>query len=177
VPNGNPTQAAKEPSPNGDFVWHAHAYTNDYIRFADTKAGAVIAWCSGLIAALFAAKVHHHFMHASNSTVLGLLALVAFAALSAGLLAAFGAIHPRLWSSTEQVGFIFWERVRRHRDAAAFWEELKKHQAAACLTEETAGHLYDLAGICKSKYRWVAWSMWLALAGSVAGALVVLFTA
>jgi len=44
-----------------EFAWKVHAYTNDYIRFADAKAGVVITWCASLVALLFAAKAHHNW--------------------------------------------------------------------------------------------------------------------
>jgi hypothetical protein len=49
---------------HGEFIWKVHPYTNDYIRFADTKAAAVIAWCVSLISLLFASKAHHRFIQA-----------------------------------------------------------------------------------------------------------------
>jgi hypothetical protein len=66
-----------------DFIWKVHSYTNEYIRFADAKAGAVIAWCSALTAALFAAKAHYKF-RGSSIDFFGFLALVAFLSLAGG---------------------------------------------------------------------------------------------
>jgi hypothetical protein len=47
-----------------EFAWHVHTYTNEYVRFADTKAAAVLAISAGLIGGLFAAKAHRFIMDA-----------------------------------------------------------------------------------------------------------------
>ena len=35
-----------------EFFWKVHSYTNEYIRFADTKAELVIGWTLALVGAL-----------------------------------------------------------------------------------------------------------------------------
>ncbi|MCY2926387.1 MAG: hypothetical protein NT031_13295 [Planctomycetota bacterium] len=45
-----------------EFAWNTHRYLNEYIRFADAKAGVVIAVCSALVASLYAGKVYSFLM-------------------------------------------------------------------------------------------------------------------
>jgi hypothetical protein len=169
------------------FVWHTHAYTNEGIRFADTKAAAVIAWCSGLIAMLFAAKVHRRFMDyplaLSNilwaETVLGAVSLLAFLLLAAAVLCAFIAIVPRLWSREGAAGhipgYIYWEVIRPHGSPEAYKEEVLA-QDPETLLGHALEHLYVLAGIAQKKYYWVSWSLWVAAMGSLVAGLASLFT-
>jgi hypothetical protein len=91
--------------PIPEFVWKVHSYTNDYIRFADAKAGAMITWCAGLIALLFTIKAQNRFMDTGptftgidfEATALGFLAVSAFILLAFSVLFGFLTVLPRLW--------------------------------------------------------------------------------
>jgi hypothetical protein len=41
-----------------EFAWKTHEYLHEYIRFADTKAAFVVAWCSALIGMLYVGQLH-----------------------------------------------------------------------------------------------------------------------
>jgi hypothetical protein len=169
------------------FVWHTHSYTNEGIRFADTKAAAVVAWCSGLIAVLFAAKAHRRFMDVSptltnimwGETILGATSLLAFLLLAAAVLCAFLAIVPRLWSREGAAGhipgYIYWEVVRPHPSPAAYKTEVLT-QNQETLLGHVVEHIYVLAGIAKKKYYWVSRSLWVAAIGSLFAGVVSLFS-
>jgi hypothetical protein len=103
--------AQHEPAPPGaEFVWKVHGYTNDYIRFADAKAGAVITWCAGLIALLFSIKAQTKFMSPQitftgidwKATALGAAAIAAFLFLGLSVTVGFLTILPRLWAGDAQ---------------------------------------------------------------------------
>src|SRR5437763_11946832 len=55
-----PAAPAGPPAPSLEFLWKVHSYTNDYIRFADTKAGIALALVAGLLATLFGSKAHYY---------------------------------------------------------------------------------------------------------------------
>lgn len=171
----------------GEFIWKVHAYTNEYIRFADTKAAAVIAWSGGLIGVLISAKAHHHFMKSPFAwgradpgvTALAVASVLAFALLAAAVWCAFWCVKPRLWSKDgtlrHAADLIYWEEVRVHVTNDAYWTALY-HQSPEALAGSTARHVYALAGIVKTKYWWVDWSIWAAFFGSVIAAGVTLFS-
>src|SRR4051794_35473694 len=95
-----PALAAPPPAVQGppglsfplDFIWKTHDYTNNYIRFADTKAGLIVVIISGLLAGLLNAKAYlwmspERFNPSGalfKETVLGGLALATFLALVVG---------------------------------------------------------------------------------------------
>jgi hypothetical protein len=188
-PPAAPAAAAQPPAPATEFAWKVHAYTNEYIRFADTKAGAVIAWCGGLMGVLFAANAHHHFMKAGWAgtwaatdcwvTSLAAASVLAFILLTLGAVAAFWCVKPRLWSTersrTHDRGFIYWEAVRAYGDASAFTEALGLQDTIA-LTQRTSEHVFVLGGIAKTKFLWVDRAIWLAFGGSLFAAIVALFS-
>lgn len=174
-----------QPSPATEFIWKVHGYTNEHIRFADTKAGAVITASGGILGVLLAAKVHHHFMDATFSvpfdgkqTFLALASLGAFVLLGAALGFAFWAVKPRLWSKKgsriHPKGVLYWENVTRH----TVEEYVKEVQALSegDLVRIPSEHVHVLAGIASEKYFWVNLSVMLGAAGGTLAALVVLFS-
>lgn len=171
--------------PQVEFVWKVHPYTNEYIRFADTKGAAVIAWSAALIGMLFSLKAHQRFMQGMvfsgidwGATALGAASVLAFLLLAAAVVAAFGCVKPRLWSTdgskSHEKGYIYWEQIRAHNNAAAFKAGLAQ-QTAEQLTAHCADHVYVLAGIAKRKYWWVHWSVRLTIFGSFFAGVVALF--
>jgi hypothetical protein len=147
---------------------------NEYIRFADTKAGVVIVLASGLVAGLYAAKLHVPIMSASPFALgwLGVLSALGFLFLTSGILLAVWAIRPRL-TNDQRRGFVFWESIRGFRSASEYWQALRA-EGEERLGEHLAGHLYMLSSVCRRKYFWVALSIWVSLGGAVAGTAALL---
>ena len=157
-----------------EFTWKTHDYVNAYIRFADTKAGVVIVFCSGLMAALYAAKVHIAILNTAPGVwgsiqVIGCFAWVVlvFAAVCAALV-----VLPRLTSQQPQ-GFIFWQSILAFKSADGFCQAYGARREAQ-LAEHLARHLYDLASVADRKYFWVGLSVWSALGGSILAATAIL---
>lgn len=91
-----------------EFLWKVHGYTNDYIRFADTKAGLIAGTVLAVIGAIVAA---HPFDSISETPIGQQHYRVWFAAAAVGILvtsfvSAILAIRPRLKSDIPK-GFIF----------------------------------------------------------------------
>jgi hypothetical protein len=164
-----------------DFLWKVHEFTHQHIRFADTKAALVIMGASGLLSALFGARLHLRFLSAawlSAAVALEREAAVGAAALGAFLLLA-GAVVLAVWSILPRVrhdqapGFLFWENIRSHGDAYQFDQSLSQ-QSSTDLMRHLQDNLFLLAGVCQAKYACVNWSMRLALLGGMAAGLILL---
>lgn len=164
-----------------DFAWKVHSYISDYIRFADTKAGAIIAWCGGLIGILLASQTHHFFTETSFTlspdwkvTCLALVSFLAFALLGTGIVSAFMCIKPRLWSQEEikehPKGYVYWEDVKAHGSADTFKKELGSVGEGA-FADMCAEHTFVFSVIASKKYWWVNLSLWMAFAGSIAAGI------
>jgi hypothetical protein len=162
------------PTETSDFLWEVHRYTNEYIRFADTKAGFIAGVSAALVGSLVASSLFDSCFRMSFNQwskmqwtgVLGMLLLSVSLALS------IAAIRPRLWNPTS-VGFIFWGSIAGHGSARRFTHAVHR------LTEQEkntaiSDHLFVLAGIAKRKYAYVDYALYAGVAG---GALtcVVLF--
>jgi hypothetical protein len=103
------------------FLWKVHQYTNEYIRFADTKAAFIAAVSTALIGSLVSSSIFDSCFRRTLclwtklqwAGIAGLMLVVTALALSVA------AIRPRLWNRTS-VGYIFWESVAGHRTAQEF---------------------------------------------------------
>ena len=127
------------------FLWDVHKYTNDYIRFADTKAAFTAGVSTALIGAMVSSSVFDSSFRVTPgqwTTVLwiaffGLLLLVTSLGLS------IAAIRPRLWNN-KSVGYIFWGSISGHGTAREFTHavhSLSDRQRSEAVSE----HLYVLA--------------------------------
>jgi hypothetical protein len=154
-----------------DFLWKVHSYTNEYIRFADTKAAFCVGVASALIAGLFASKSQDLFMNAilrrggATWSALACLSLAAFVFLGASIAASVVAVVPRLRAGSGE-GFIFWESISDFGGAAEF-AAAYRIQTEAKLNECLSDHLYILASVCRKKYFWVNAAMGTAVVGGV----------
>lgn len=179
----------------GEFAWKVHAYTNEYIRFADGKAGASVAWASALLAGLYAVRAHHHFLAwptvsniAWERTAIAGLSLAAFLFLGLATIAGLLTLWPRMWTGTEDedTGWIgaMWNRLSSlfkkkspPPPGLIFWESVRTFEndvvyAAAVrsassgdLDEAVAKHVFHLARVSKAKYFWVTRSVWMVSVG------------
>ena len=170
-------QAAGEVTskPQLDFLWSTHRYLNDYIRFADTKAGFTIAISSSITTALFHSKVQDSFLLVAPKQwgIVAFAAVFAFLALIVSI--SFGAwtIRPRL-STRQSKGFIYWGSIARYGAPEAFWDALKRRPEGE-MAEYLAHHVFDLSEVCKMKYASVRSAMLWAAVGATLSILVMLF--
>jgi hypothetical protein len=175
-----------------DFLWKVHSYTNDYIRFADQKAGLLLAVQSGLVAALYSAKLHlacsvsklNYDQATAKDTLLGFVALLAFAGLLVGIACALFAIVPRLWVQFRPSlvarlrnklvgdlpkGPIFWKQVLLTGSS----EEYVQYVEGLSPTErvrQVGHHIHALAGVANAKFDWIN----LSVAAGALGAFLAL---
>ena len=160
---------------NLEYLWKVHDYVNNYIRFADAKAGAILAFSVAMIGALFSAKMHAGFTATSpgNWGLPEMLSVVAFGSLAISVFVAAGAIKPRLLNTKQDPGFVFWENILAHKEPQVFWDAYAP-QGQPDLEKNLAYHLFDLCRVCRSKYLWVAISLWAGLVGGFLGAMLIL---
>jgi hypothetical protein len=163
--------AVRDPDKNADatdkFLWDVHKYTNDYIRFADTKAAFVAAASTALIGTLVGSNVLDSCfrINACAWSVTQWVGFIGLLCLSASLFLSVYAIWPRLWNSTS-VGYIFWESVAGHGTAEAFSRKVAELPATE-RTKATSDHLFALATVAKRKYEFVKLAIYAGMPGGV----------
>ncbi len=175
-----------------EFAWKVHGYTNEYIRFADSKAGVALAIAAGLVASLFGAKAHT-YLHYSRlwfvcggfeweATLVAVFSLVAFGGLITAAVLLVWAIEPRLWKKTPADGeaektvnpplvagrdLIYWESVREHGTGDGYDQAVRQTDPDTQLRQVTE-HVFVLGDIAKKKYARIKWSIWAGVVGTVA---------
>jgi hypothetical protein len=157
------------------FLWDVHRYTNEYIRFADTKAAFIATACTALIGSLVASSMFESCCRSSfnGMTDIQWFAALALVLLSFAVLIAVWSIRPRLPGRNPSGGFIFWESVTAHSSAASFTKAFAR-LSEADRTKALAEHVFVLASIAKRKYTLVGWAVWLGLPGGLIAPVVVL---
>ena len=151
-----------------EFVWNVHSYTNEYIRFADTKAAFTAGAATALIGGVVASSIFDSSLRVPlyQWSLLQWLALVGLLFLSISLWLCIAAIRPRLWNDTP-VGFIFWNSIVAHGTAKQFTRavhDLTERERSDAATD----HLFILASIAKRKFECVDRAIY---AGVIGGAL------
>jgi hypothetical protein len=159
---------------NREFLWKTHGYINEYIRFADTKAGFCVGIASALIGALFGSKCQEMFIRIAPSqwTPLSWMSIAAFFLLTTSITAAVMAVRPRLWTHSPQ-GIIFWKAVGQFGSPEAFAAGFEAKTSEA-LNTTIAHHIYSLATVCDRKYTWLNMAIISATAGGASSVLVLL---
>jgi hypothetical protein len=182
-----------------DYLWKAHDYTNNDIRFADTKAVMSIGFCSALISGLFAARLQRFILCGPSFTNIGLYetlmgvgTTLALLMLSGAVLSSVWAFIPRLWDkrlptqwmrlkhvfwrtpSTTR-GLMYWEHIRAHQSPHEFWTTVASLSESE-LAEKVAEHLFVLSCVCTDKYMNLTRSVLLAVPGGVLAAILLVFT-
>ena len=159
-----------------DYLWNAHTYVNEYIRFADTKAGVVIIFVSSLVGAFYASDIQRPFMESTppNWPTSGWVGFSVFVLLLCAITCAVLSIFPRL-SRKKESGLIFWNSIVDHGDAVTFWSRVSK-QSEKDLGQHLAFHLFQISTICKKKYWWVSFSIILSILGGILGVIALLWT-
>jgi hypothetical protein len=153
-----------------DFLWKVHGYTNDYIRFADSKAAFVVAIVGGLISICLSSHLYDHLRQSSfrDWPVRSWIGIIALAFLLCSFSSALLAIRPRL-QTNEKKGMIFWVSVTRHKNDLVYAASANQLTSEE-LETNVSRHIYALAAICTRKYYWVNLSMIVGtLGGLMAG--------
>ena len=164
--NSVENQLASDPEVR-EFLWNVHKYTNEYIRFADTKAGFTAGAVTALIGGLVASSILDSCLRMSvcRWSILQWLCVLGVLLLSISLALCIGAIRPRLWNNTP-AGYIFWGSIVGHGSAHQFTDKVHN------LTETdrsrmVSEHLFTLASIAKRKYEYVDLAIIVGVAGGV----------
>jgi hypothetical protein len=159
-----------------DFAWKTHDYIHNYIRFADTKATFVVAWCSALLGTLYVARLHESVVHArftsSDVSWPTTLAALALPLLAASFLTAAWSIIPRL-PTNQRAGLVFWESIFVHADGDLYANVLSR-ESRGQLARHLCVQIYMVAGVARRKYLYVTVSMWFGFFGTILGVLAVL---
>lgn len=168
------TEQPADDKQHSDFLWNVQKYTSDYVRFADTKAAAVLVFCSSLIGVMYTSKHPARLLTVplASWSAGDWLLVGALLSLMAALVCVACTIVPRL-QSRQARGFIYWNSVLEQGTADSYWHRLSELTGRQ-LAEHLAHHVYDVAEISSAKYRWVNRALrWAAFGGTLAVVVMV----
>lgn len=160
VPNATDIQARLQ------FAEATHQYIRSYIAAADQKAIFFFTGSTALLAFLFRNGVSTRWLKpVMQWNIIDTFGFVAMVALAIGAMGALFVIIPRTPGSRR--GFIFWEAIAEYDTGRHYADELSVLSPAS-LFQVKAEHCFDLAGVCRKKYRYLRWALWICSVGLVA---------
>jgi hypothetical protein len=155
------------------FSEFIHQYIREYIRAADQKATFFFAGSTALLAFLYRNNLSARWMKPIMQwNLLDVVSFVAMMALAVGALTAVFVVIPRTPGSRR--GFIFWEAIAEYATAREYSDEVSS-LSAATMSQVTAEHCFDLARVCRRKYKVLRCALWICAVGLAATSLVFLF--
>ena len=155
------------------FTEAAHQYVREYIRLADQKAAFLFTGATALLAFLYKNDVSARWLKpVMQWNILDTVAFMAMTALALGVLFALLVVIPRTAGSRR--GFLFWEAIAEYDSGRQYSDELRL-LSAATLTQVKAEHCFELARVCRTKYRFLRAAIWTGAVGLAASLLVFLF--
>ncbi len=153
-----------------DFTSFAHKYIRDYINLADQKATFFFTGATALLAFLYNKDVSTRWLKpVMNWNILDTIAFVAMVALAVGAFLSLLVVIPRTPGSRR--GFLFWEAIAEYETGRQYADELWLLSPPS-LFQVKAEHCFDLAKVCRRKYRMLRCALWTGAVG-LAGALFV----
>jgi hypothetical protein len=156
-----PSETVATPPASGEaeleFVWRAFTNLNDWVRFSDTKAAAVLA-ADGVIVASIATLLagSHTSVFQRPLAIIWLAAIVIAAFYSA--VNALTSISPRLKTSEESSSLVFYMDIDRgYPSSAAFTKTLREALANPDrAVTEIGQQVWANSKVASLKYRFVA---------------------
>jgi hypothetical protein len=156
------------------FTEELHQYTREYIRNADQKASFFFAAATGALSILVGKGVAMRwwFIAPNSWSVTNVFAFLATVFLGISSFGFLSVIFPRLKSSNGNSVFFFgsiatWKNASEYADSVS---RLSQEELVRLKLE----HVYDLARICRLKFRALAIGFW---AGAVGAVVAILYLA
>jgi hypothetical protein len=159
---------------NATFAQEVHEYIRDYIALADQKATFFFTGATALVAFLYSKGITGNWSHLVRSwRLLDFVAFLAVTLLAVAALLSILVVIPRTPGSCK--GYIFWEAIAQYESGSAYADRVAQLSPASLLRVK-AEHCYDLARVCRMKYRWLRLALRVG-AGGLAATLVYFFLA
>ncbi len=155
------------------FAEEVHQYIREYIRLADQKATFFFAASTALLAFLYKNGVSSHWLKPVMTwNILDTVAFLGMAALAVCAVMSVFVVIPRTPGSRR--GYIFWDAIAEYDTARQYADELDR-LTGPTLTQLKAEHCFDLARVCRKKYRVLRIALWFAAIGLGGSVIVFLF--
>jgi hypothetical protein len=156
------------------FTYHLHSYINDYIKFADQKAGFIFAINAALLGYLFKVKAYLLWLKKPSSWApLEIICILGMVLLSVGLIFSSAVVVPSLRKTHK--GIVFFRSVSEYANASSYASDVLG-STSSHLVREVLEHAYDLSRICNSKYQKLVVATWSTSIGVISAVLTLIKT-
>jgi hypothetical protein len=162
------------PTPDGHLklAEEVHQYVREYIRNADQKATFFFAAATAGLAFLNGrGAVSRWFKSPETWTLIDGLAFIAMVGLAAAATVLLAVVFPRLKRSGH--GIVFFNAIAEHVTANEYAADVVRHTPAD-VARIKLHHVYELAKVCRAKYRTLVVGFWLGGVATVAALLYLL---
>lgn len=168
-----PSGARADAEAKAEFASFTHQYVRDYINLADQKATFFFTGATALLAFLYSRNVSARWLKPLMTwNILDTTTFVAMAALAGAAFLALLVVIPRTPGSRR--GFLFWEAVAEYETGRQYADELWLLSPPS-LFQVKAEHCFELAKVCRRKYRMLRCALWTGAVGLAGSLFVFLF--
>jgi hypothetical protein len=155
------------------FTESVHQYVREYIRLADQKSTFLFTGATALLVFLYKNGVSARWLKpVMQRNILDTATFVAMIALALGALLALLVVIPR--TSGSRRGYLFWEAIAEYDTGRQYSDDVRL-LSSATLVQVKAEHCFDLARVCRQKYKILRAAMWAGAVGLAASLCVFLF--
>lgn len=155
-----------------EFAVFVHEYLQEFIKFADQKAGFIFAIASAILTFLVKQQVQRNVLASISNRGLsewaGFLALLLMA--TADVLSLL-VVLPRLRG--KGTGLVYWKGILDAKGPSDYVLRIRRLGDDG-LNTAVLEHCYELAGIADRKYELLKWAMWSGAFGAIAAGCVLL---
>lgn len=162
----SPRLGLHTPAEHSWFARAIHDYIRSYITLADQKAAFFFASATALLVFLYKDHAVTRWLKDPRTwTAADLCSCLAVVGLAATSLVTISVVAPRLKGS--QRGRVFWEAIAEYPDSASYAKDISAAPTAD-LVADMLQHSFDLAQVCRRKYRALQRALWTGGVGLLA---------
>jgi pycsar effector protein len=152
-----------------EFTRHIHDYVNEYVRFADEKAAVVATFASAMLAFLHTQELLPAL--GLELSIAGVFRFLAPMGLGLSILLAMLVVLPQRGGDSS--GLVFWGAIAA-KSSAKTYESYLRGASPEALDSALVQHTHEVSVICRTKYRRLAWAMYVGFAGILASVSLIL---
>jgi hypothetical protein len=153
--------------PDTDNLWRTLEFVSEWVKFADAKAGAILA-ADGVLLALLIGQLDDS---RRSAVALAVLRCAIACAVSSGILAVW-AVVPRVHSSGSD-SLIHYGRISKFASFENYRDTVTAaHAAGDEIPTALMLHIWTLSRVARHKYRLISWAVRLLAAAIGVGVLI-----
>lgn len=165
MPDSKDAQFSNQDDQVFQFSKHVHSYIRDYINLADQKAAFIFAIGTSLLAFLNQSGITKVWKQGTMSLI-SIVVIISLVSIGSSVLLSILVVAPNLNPGSGRRGYIFWESIMKYGSSERYLEDIETKQVEE-LTRAMLEHCYVLAGVCRRKYKYLRYSIFVGAIGII----------